>query len=83
MKTQYITDFVNESGQINETLLLRKIDELCRYRFYRLANEYLNEFLKCFWDTTKFENVNNDLVVLGFDDECTLNLLIDKLNEHI
>lgn len=87
MKTQYITKYVNEYGQINITGLLKRVNFLVRDSKYdikqlHIADKMIDELYEIFTGT-EFENVNNDLFVLGFDDECEMFLLINKISNKL
>ena len=82
MNTQYITKYVNEYGQIDTKQLLIDINEKCNFRLYRIAEQLINELYEIYTGT-EYENINNDLFVLDFDDETEMFLLIDKIAKHI
>ena len=78
MKTKYINDFIDEYNNVHVYELLCKINELCKFKFYHVANNMINELYEIYCNT-QFDNVNNDLFVMMFDDECMMFLLIDKI----
>lgn len=85
MKTQYITKYVNKYGQINIFDLFKRIKFLirdCKFDIKQLtiAENMINELYEIYTGTI-YENVNNDLFVLGFDDETEMFLLIDKISK--
>ena len=82
MKTQHITKYVNEYGQINVKQLLIDINEKCKYHLYYVADKLINELYEIYTGT-EYENINNELFVLDFDDETEMFLLIDKISKHI
>ena len=87
MKTKYINKYVNEYGQIDTYGLLKRINFLIRdskYDIYQLirASDMINE-LHEISTGTKYDNINNDLFVLGFDDECEMFLLNDKISKML
>lgn len=87
MKTKYITKYVNEYGQIDVYGLLKRIDFLIRDSKFdsnqlTRADNMINELYEISTGTV-FDNVNNDLFVLGFDDECQLHLLIHKISNKL
>ena len=87
MKTQYINKYVNEYGQIDTNGLFKRINFLIRDSKFDTnqlthANNMINELYEIFTGT-QYDNINNDLFVLGFDDECTMFLLIDKISKML
>lgn len=82
MKTKYINDFITEYNDVCVYELLCKIDELCKFKFYHVANNMINELYEIYCNT-QFDNVNNYLFVMTFDDECMMFLLIDKIAKNI
>lgn len=87
MKTQFINKYVNEYGQIDINGLFKRVNFLirdCKYDIKQLYNaqNMINELYEIYTGT-KYDNINNDLFVLGFDDECTMFLLIDKISKML
>ena len=87
MKTQYITKYVNEYGQINIFDLFKRVNFLirdCKFDIKQLhvADKMINELYEIYTGT-KYDNVNNDLFVLGFDDENEMFLLIGKISNKL
>ena len=82
MKTQYITQYVNEYGQVNVYEILCKIRELCRFKFYRVADKWINELYEITAGTS-FENVNNELFFMTFDEECEFYHLISLISKKL
>lgn len=82
MKTNYINKFVNEYGQVDTYCLLESIREKYKFKLYRVAERMLDELYEIYTGT-EFENINNKLFVLTFDEECNMFLLIDRLSKKL
>lgn len=82
MKTQYITEFINEFGQVNVYSVLCKIHELYRFKLYRVAEKWINELYEISINTA-YENVNADLFFMTFDETCDMHLLINAISEKL
>ena len=80
MTTQYITKFVNEYGQVNTYEAIEKAKELYKFRLYNSAKNILAELIELN-NGTEYDNVNNDLFFLTFDEECEANLYMDRINK--
>lgn len=87
MNTQYITKYVNEYGQIDTYGLLKRIGFLYRDSKFdekqlTRADKMINELYEIYTGT-KYDNINNDLFVLGFDDECEMYRLITHIGNKL
>ena len=74
--------FVNDYGQIDVHGVLCKISELCNCHLYRVADKLINELYEISTGT-EYDGINNDLFVLGFDDECQMFLLLGKISDKL
>lgn len=87
MKTQYITKYVNEYGQIDIFGLLKRIGFLYRDSKFdekqlTRADKMINELYEIYTGT-EYDNINHDLFVLGFDDECEMYRLITGISNKL
>lgn len=82
MMTKYITDSVNKYGQVNLYEQLEKVKELIKFRFYHTAINIIDELYEVY-SGTQFDNINSDLVVFTFDEECEMFLYIDILSKKL
>ena len=82
MKTKYINDYIGIYNDVHVYELLCKINELCKFKLYHVANNMINELYEIYCNT-QYENVNHDLFVMTFDEECEMFLLIDKISKNL
>lgn len=84
MVAEYLIKYgcVNEFGQINVKMVLDKCNEFYNYRLYRLSEKLIDELYEVY-SGTKYDGINNDLFVMGFDDECEMFLLIGKISNKL
>lgn len=87
MKTQFINKYVNEYGQIDINGLFKRVNFLIRDSKFDIKQLYnaqnmINELYEIYTGT-QYDNINNDLFVLGFDNECEMFLLINKISDKL
>ena len=82
MKTKYINNYIDNYNNVHVYELLCKIDELCKFKFYHVADNMINELYEIYCNT-QYENVNYDIFVITFDEECKMFLLIDKISKNL
>ena len=87
MNTQYITKYVNEYGQIDTYRLLKRINFLvrdCKFdnKQIYIADKMINELYEISTGT-EYENINNDLFVLTFDEQNEMYRLITRISNII
>ena len=82
MKAEYLKKHINEYGQINIYTALLEIHDKVNFRLYRIADKMINELYEIYAGA-RFENINPDLVVFTFDEECEMFLLLNKISDKL